>query len=155
MMKTLKKLSSDKGFTFIEVFIAVVLIGILSTIILISSNRIVSSMNQGKENLDKRYQLLSLRLLLKKETQNIINPWFLKDYKIEDSKDGIILYYYKGNKDSYLELQSNEVGVTIITDDETLFASDTLKGKFTFEDNCIIYKFEDIMFIFPLGAFHA
>lgn len=154
-MKTLKKLSTDEGFTFIEVFIAVVLIGILSTIILISSNRIVSSMNQGKENLDKRYQLLSLRLLLKKETQNIINPWFLKEYEVEESKDGIILYYYKGKKESFLELQSSEAGVSIITDEETLFSSDVLKGKFTFEDNYIIYKFNETVFIFPLGAFHA
>lgn len=155
MMKPLKKLSSDEGFTFIEVFITVIIIAILSSIILINSTTILNSINQGKRDLSYKYQLINLRLLLKKEASNILTPWFLREYKVEEINSGIKIYYYNGDKESYLELTALEEGVVIKNDDNILFSSTNLKGEFIFKESFIVYKDGDREFIFPLGVFIA
>lgn len=155
MIKLLKNISNDDGYSFIEVFVAVILIGIISTIIYINGSQITDSITQGKNSLNKKFDLISLKLILKDESQKVRTPWFNKEYLYKSSENELILYYYNGNKDKYLKMETTDYGVKISSDTDIIYSSDKLTGTFSLKGSYITYKDEDRTFIFPLGVILA
>ena len=143
---------SDAGYSFIEVFIAILIIALISSIIYINSSRILESIGKGSRELSRRYDLTNLIVILDREAQRVTTPWFLNSHKVEKSGSSIKLYYYNGDVDSYLLLESGEHGITISNSSSTLFSSKNLIGSFTIEGSTIIYTQGDIELKFQLGV---
>lgn len=61
------------------------------------------------------------------EVQNVRNPWFLKEYLIEEEEGILRLYYYNGDPEQHLELSYSEDGVDISSSEVSIFNSATLK----------------------------
>lgn len=155
MTRPLKALSNSEGYTFIEVFLTLIIVAAIGLIVTINSHTIKESITKGKKRLNYKYQLLTMRILLKNEASKVVNPWFSKDYIIEKDSESLTLYYYNGDPEETLRLSNNNNGILIETGKKVIFKSNLLKGKFELERGYIIYLDNDIEFIFPLGAFLA
>ena len=146
---------SDAGYSFIEVFITILVIALISSIIYTNSSKITESIGKGSRELSRSYDLTTLIVTLDREAQRVTTPWFLNSHKIEEDGSGIKLYYYNGDVDSYLLLESGENGLTISNSSSTLFRSKNLIGSFTFDESIIIYTQDGIELKFQLGVILA
>lgn len=155
MTKHLKNISNEDGYTFIEIFVAVIIIGIISTIVIINSSQITDSITQGKQSLSKKMNLITLKLVLKEEAQKINTTWFLKEHVYESNENKLIVYYYNGSKEDFLTLESTDYGIKISNSDGVIYSSNKLNGTFSIDGSFIMYKDDERTLSFPLGVFLA
>ncbi len=155
MMKRLLNILNDDGYSFIEVFITLLIVCLISTIILLNSNTITKSINDSNLVLAEKNDFIQLRIILKEEAEEIIHPWFLKEYKVVLNSETLDIYYYHGDKNRCLTLYSGVNGVEIRDKNSIIFKSLILKGKFTFEDSLVTYADENGTIYFTLGVILA
>ncbi|MGL1892033.1 MAG: hypothetical protein OCD02_10420 [Spirochaetaceae bacterium] len=154
-MKALKILYNDKGYTFIEVFITVLIVSLISTVLYTNSNQILTSLNKGTHNLKRSYDLLNLRHTLFFEAQNIMTPWFYTEHSIVQEQGFIEVFYYMGLPDYSIKISSSESGTFIYINDNIIYESKYLVGSFTITESAIKFVSEDIEFSFVLGVILA
>lgn len=152
-MIVLKKLRNNDGYTFIEIFMVLLIISLVSTIIYTNINKITDSINKSKVKLDSKYNLLKLQLIVSEELQKVKTPHLLNEHLIILESDCIILYYYEGDKESYIKLESMEEQINIYIGELLLSSFYNLKGMLILKKNYVIYKEDDFEMIFPLGTF--
>lgn len=142
----------EEGYTFIEIFITILILGLISTIIYVNGSTILNSITKGDEELKTSYALTTLILTLNSEAQNITPLWFLDEYKVETEGDSLKIYYYNGDKNKVLSLTSNDSGVTISNNRGILFYSELLTGNFSFKESKIVYSLNERILTFALGV---
>lgn len=155
MTKVIKKFSNSDGYTFIELFMTILIIALISSVIYTNSSTITDSMIKSKNHLASKYDLIRLKLILGEETQKITPPWFMKEHKIINNGNSVDIYYYNGNKDDYIRILSSENGISILINESEIFNSSNLKGEIKIDLNYIIYSDIDNEIIFPFGVFFA
>lgn len=155
-MKILKILSRNEGYTFIEVFISLILIGLISTIIATNYGIITNRLNRGRDNLIISYEQLCLKLIVSNECQKIKPPWFLRRYEVIRTGGSIEVFYYNGIKEDSLKISFLEGdGITVSGGGVSVYHSENLEGSFEFSGTEIIYTEGDILLRFPFGVFLA
>lgn len=143
MKKVWKIFSQSDGYTYIETFITIIILGLITATIYTQYNKIENFLLKGQNKLQIHADHLNLRLILLGEVQEVRTPWFYKEYKIDEEEGNIKLYYYRGEPELYLDITFNDDGITISTTDELLFQSKYCKGSFKFEDGTLYYRDEN------------
>lgn len=144
---------NDNGYTFIEIFIVILIIGLISTVIFTNSSKIQGLMDNTRVTLQEMDELLSLQLIVSSEAQKIKPPWFLKEYKYTKEDNLLRVNYYIGDMESELILDSSNGEITITSTAGILFHSNKLQGSFNISDNFIVFTHEKLELVFPLGVF--
>lgn len=152
MMKILKNFSKNEGYSFIDIFILLLFISLISTIIYTNSTDITRATSKTLYILNSNYDLLRLRVILTKECQSIKPPYFIGKHLYTKKLDSIDVYYYNGYKEQYLTIEINKDKLKIYTNSSLIFSSSNLFGTFTLEENYLNYVENNIKFSFPLGV---
>lgn len=155
MTRILKSFSRSDGYSFIEIFIVLIIVSLLSSLLLVNGNKITGIINKGRHELNVKYDLIKLREILGNEAKNVTPPWFLKTLPIEIEKDEIKISYYNGDKEDFLIIIKNEKGISVRNNDDILYSSSILNGKFTVTNSYITYTQDKYNFIFSFGVFLA
>ncbi|QEN05060.1 hypothetical protein EW093_10180 [Thiospirochaeta perfilievii] len=152
-MKSLFKIFfKDDGYTFIETFITILILGLLSTIIYINSSTIQSFTSSSVDKLIVKNDLLHLKLLLKEEASRVKQPWFLSQYNYTLEGGILTLNYYNGLKNNTLIITTGVEGIIVESEKKALYSSKNLTGDIDFKDGFILYTQDNIEFKFPLGV---
>jgi len=152
-MKSLFKIFfKDDGYTFIETFITILILGLLSTIIYINSSTIQSFTSSSVDKLIVKNDLLHLELLLTEEASRVKQPWFLSQYNYTLEGGILTLNYYNGLKDNTLIITTGVEGIIVESEKKAQYSSKNLTGDIDFKDGFILYTQDNIEFKFPLGV---
>lgn len=154
-MNILKQFSRNEGYSFIEIFIVLIIVSLISTLLLVNSNKITSTINKGKENLQIKHDLIKLRIVLEKECQKIQPIWFSSSIPHEYNGNNIKIYYYNGDKDSYLEILKTVDFIQINHRDNILFYSEQINGNFSISNKYLGFTFKEYNFKFNFGVIIA
>lgn len=152
MMDILKKFLKSDGYSFIEIFIVIIIISLISTMLLVNSNKISTTIFESKKNLSIKHDLIKLRIVLKNECQKVTPPWFINAIPNEITKESMKIFYYRGDKDQFLEILTLDSGTTVKQGDLILFHSENIKGNFAVSNNLLSFTFEDYSFVFNFGV---
>lgn len=151
----LQNFSKNEGYTFIEIFIVILIMGVISTVIYTNISTISVSVSQSRHNLAKYNDLLNLKIVLDQEIQNIKPPWFLKEYKFDLKDNYLEIFYYLGKKENSLLFEYSDECICIKYNESVIFESENLNGKFFLEDNKLYYIDNDRTLTFQLGVSFA
>lgn len=152
MKKIFKICLKDDAYTYIETFLLLLILGVISGVIYTNTRSISIFTTKSQNELMVKNDLLNMKLLLHEEIQKIQHPWFLKEYEFIEDTGSLEMFYYKGLKDQSLLIEFGENGLRISGNGEDLFLSPNLKGTFSFSYGFILYKEEEIILTFPLGV---
>lgn len=139
MKKVFRIFLNDEGYTYIETFITIIIVLLISTVIYTQAEGINSFIKSSRGDLQATYDNLKLKVTLLEEVQNIRPPWFHNENNIEETDEYLRLYYYNGDPIQYLEFSTSE-GVLISSSDSILFQSTLCNGTFSFVNNILLYE---------------
>ncbi len=150
--KIFKICLKDDGYTFIEIFLLLLILGVISGIIYTNTKSISLFTTESQNELLIKNDLLNMRLLLQEELQKVQHPWFLRDYELIEDIGSIEIFYYTGLKDASLLLEYGDEGLWISGNGEHIFQSVNLKGSIQFSGGFITYSEENFIITLPLGV---
>lgn len=146
MKKLFQNFFREDGYTYIDTSLSILLMLLISTVIFTQYGRITHFIESSSSDLEQTYQKTQLRSVMLNEISRVLQPWFLHEYHYQEVDNSLIIYYYSGDKESYLELSGGDNGVKILTGDTILFTSTELKGTFQFQDGIVHYSETDDSF---------
>ncbi len=152
MKKIFKIFLKDDGYTFIETFLLLLILGVISGVIYTNTRSISLFTTKSQNELMVKNDLLNMKLIMLEEIQKIRHPWFLKEYDYLEDTGTLEIFYYTGSKEISILFEYGENGLRVTGNGEDLFLSTNLKGSISLNDGFITYKQEDIILIFPLGV---
>lgn len=139
MKKVWKIFSQSDGYTYIETFITIIILSLITATLFTQYSDIKEFLVKGQLELQSHYEKMQLRVVILEEVQKIRNPWFMKEYNLEEEEGKLKLYYYLGDPELFLEFQYGEGGVTISSKDGYIFQSETSLGSFEFKKGVLYY----------------
>lgn len=154
MTRVLKKLSQSDGYSYIEVFIVLLIFSLVGTLLLTNQGKLFTIANKSKVRLEEKSQILSLRTTLKDEVQKIAPPWFISSIPYEVGSTTIKIFYYNGVKEDYLLIDTNK-GIRISNSSEELVYFPELEGTFSITTSSVNYSYKDYKLTFYFGVFPA
>jgi len=128
-LKNKKAFVNKNGSTILEAIVALIIFSLLGVVILNTSNLTLKSICEANNTIFSISQLTQFEEYFR-ETMNKINmPFFLTSYNICYSQDSILIPYFEGDRDKYLEINYSENTICFSINDNN-FTSDVNKKYF-------------------------
>ena len=109
-------LSEEEGFTFIEVITALALMGILLVVIWGVSSNTIGSLARLTSRIMTNVEQVRLDAVLRDEIGRVETPYWTESPKIEETKNGLHIYYLDGNPKKYVGLSFNKQALAVSAD---------------------------------------
>lgn len=140
MNRVWKIFSRSDGYTYMETFITIIILGLITATLYTQYSRIEEFLLMGQKELQLHSDNLNLRLVMLEEVQKIKHPWFLKEYLLEEEEGVLKLFYYKGDPELFIDFIYGDDGIIISNSDGILFQSEHCNGSFEFEEGKVYYR---------------
>jgi len=114
-LKIKNNINDSSGFTLVETLIAITLISLIGIPVFTVFSDTVSFSRRVKDLNRWNKELIQIERVLRKSAREVQIPFWISEIGISKESDSLIVPYWKGDKNSVLEINNTDTYLEIIT----------------------------------------